>query len=119
QEMAELPGRYSPPGGRLLVALIDRQIAGCAALRPLESDGAPCAEMKRLYVRPGFRGTGLGRALAERIIAEARSAGYRYLRLDSLPRMERAIALYRELGFYEIPRYGDNPVSALCFELIL
>ena len=77
---------------------------------------AEIGEMKRMYVRPAFRGTGLGRELAERLIAEARGAGYKLLRLDSLPRMERAIAMYRGLGFCEIPRYSDNPDGAVCFE---
>ena len=75
--------------------------------------------MKRLYLRPVFRGSGLGRCLVEQIVAEARETGYRFLRLDTLPRMERAIAMYRALGFYEIPRYADNPPSAICFELRL
>jgi GNAT superfamily N-acetyltransferase len=116
REVADLPGRYEPPDGRLLIALVDDQLAGCAALRKL-SPGI--GEMKRLYVRPAFRGTGLGRLLVEQIIAEARSAGFQFLRLDSLPRMERAITLYRAFGFREISPYGDNPASAICFELTL
>jgi GNAT superfamily N-acetyltransferase len=116
REVADLPGRYEPPEGRLLIALVDDRLAGCAALRKL---GPGICEMKRLYVRPAFRGAGLGRLLVEQIIAEARGAGFQFLRLDSLPRMERAMNLYRAFGFREIPRYGDNPESAICFELAL
>lgn len=116
RELAELPGRYASPEGRLLIALAQGVAAGCAGLRRLDAEAA---EMKRLYVRPAFRGSGLGRVLADRVAAEARGSGYRFLRLDSLPRMQRAIALYRALGFEEIPRYGDNPAEAICFELRL
>jgi putative acetyltransferase len=112
REVAELPGRYAP----ILVAFESNQLAGCAALREI-GDGV--GEMKRLYVRPAFQGAGLGRSLVERVIAEAKSAGYRALRLDTLPMMERAIALYRSLAFHEIPRYGNNPPEAICFELEL
>jgi ribosomal protein S18 acetylase RimI-like enzyme len=110
--LAELPGRYAP----VLIAFHADQLAGCAALREI---GDGMGEMKRLYVRPAFQGNGLGRSLVERIIAEAKAAGYRALRLDTLPMMERAIALYHSLGFHEIPRYGDNPPEAICFELPL
>jgi ribosomal protein S18 acetylase RimI-like enzyme len=111
-ELANLPGRYAP----LLLAWEDNQIAACAALREF----APgIGEMKRLYVRPRYRGQGLGRALTERVIEESRAAGYKLLRLDTLPKMQTAIPLYRALGFKEIPRYGDNPASAICFELTL
>jgi putative acetyltransferase len=113
QELAELPGGYAPPEGRLLLAYVEGQLAGCVALRRF---AAQIGEIKRLYVRPAFRGTGLGRELAEQLIGEARRAGYKLLRLDSLPRMERAIAMYRSLGFCEIARYGDNPDGAVCFE---
>ena len=116
RELADLPGRYDPPDGRLLIALADDRLAGCAALRKL---GPGLCEMKRLYVRPAFRGTGFGRSLVEQIMAEARSAGYRFLRLDTLPHMERAIGMYRALGFHEIPPYGNNPASAICFETAL
>jgi putative acetyltransferase len=116
-ELAGLPGAYSPPGGRLLIALDGPHPAGCVALRPLE--GEVC-EMKRLYVRPDYRGTGLGRLLAERIIAEARTAGYRWMRLDTLPSMAAARRLYHELGFREIPPYRYNPVPGTAFlELML
>jgi GNAT superfamily N-acetyltransferase len=94
RELAELPGSYAPPEGRLLLAFVDGRLAGCIALRRL---AAEIGEMKRLYVRPAFRGTGLGRELVSTLIAGARDTGYRLLRLDSLPRMERAIAMYRDL----------------------
>jgi ribosomal protein S18 acetylase RimI-like enzyme len=110
--LAELRGRYAS----LLIAFHAEQLAGCAALRDI---GDGIGEMKRLYVRPDFQGAGLGRSLVERVIAEAKFAGYRALRLDTLPKMERAIALYRSLGFHEIPPYGDNPPEAICFELKL
>ena len=114
QERDGLPGAYAPPRGRLLVAEQDGVIAGCIALRPLE-DGT--AEMKRLYLRPGARGTGLGRRMALTLIAEAEGAGYERLRLDTLPAMSAAIAMYRDLGFREIPPYRHNPVpGALFFE---
>jgi len=118
REMAELPGRYSPPDGALLLAFVAQTFspAGCVALRQI-GDGV--GEMKRLYIRPAFQGSGLGRLLTERIVAEAKANGYRLLRLDTLPKLERAIALYRSLGFREIPPYGDNPPEAICFELPL
>jgi ribosomal protein S18 acetylase RimI-like enzyme len=100
----------------LLLAFVEEQLAGCVALRRF---AAEIGEMKRLYVRPAFRGTGLGRKLAGRLVSEARAAGYKLLRLDSLSRMELAIAMYRGLGFYEIPRYSDNPAGAMCFEVRL
>ena len=116
KELAELPGRYAPPAGRLLLDWQQDRPAACVGLREF----APgVGEMKRLYVRPEFQGRGLGRALAERVIEESRAAGYRLLRLDTLPRMVRAIPLYRALGFREIPRYADNPDTAICFELAL
>lgn len=116
RELAQLPGYYGPPEGRLLLAIIEGQVAGCVALRRF----APgIGEMKRLYVRPEFRGSGTGRVLLERLIAEARDAGYKVLLLDTMPRLERAIAMYRARGFREIPRYGDNPAEAICFELQL
>ncbi len=116
RETEELPGLYAPPDGRLLIAFRGDHLAGCVALCKLN---AGIGEMKRLYVRPGFRHAGLGRLLVARIIEDARAAGYQLLRLDTLPRMERAVALYRTCGFREIPRYGDNPESAICFELVL
>ncbi|HKR83534.1 MAG TPA: GNAT family N-acetyltransferase [Terriglobales bacterium] len=117
-ELSGLPGDYAPPGGRLLLAADSSGVAGCVALHKLECD---ICEMKRLYVRPQFRGKGLGRVLAERMVAEAREIGYKRLRLDTVePVMGGAVALYRKLGFQEIAPYRDNPIEgALYMELML
>jgi ribosomal protein S18 acetylase RimI-like enzyme len=112
QELATLPGRYAPPGGCLLLAYSNREPAGCVGLRGL--DGG-CCEMKRLYVRPGFRRHGGGRLLAEAVITAARLAGYAAMRLDTLSSMEAAIALYRSLGFRPIAPYYDNPSGCAVF----
>jgi putative acetyltransferase len=112
KELASLPGGYGPPQGRLLLALQDGQTAGCIALRPLQPG---VCEMKRLYVRPAFRTNGVGRVLVDRIIQEARQAGYRHMRLDTLPSMTAALALYRRLGFREIEPYYENPVEGAVF----
>ena len=107
QELADLPGDYAPPAGRLLLAEYDAQLAGCVALHKLDS--AIC-EMKRLYLRPQFRGNGLGRLLPEKIIAEARQIGYQRMRLDSVePVMKDAVAMYRRFGFKDIAAYRPNP----------
>ena len=118
KELAGLPGDYAPPDGRLFLAEQDGQLAGCGALHRLD---ATSAEMKRLYVRSGFRGLGLGRRLAERILAEARSIGYLRVRLDTVAgTMDDAIALYRRMGFREIEPYRANPMAgALYMEMDL
>lgn len=130
EELAELPGAYAPPRGRILLAIVaehrqpretaaldDKQVAGCVALRPIGND---VCEMKRLFVRPDHRGAGLGRELAMAIVDAARTVGYRAMRLDTLNTMTPAIALYRSLGFSEIPPYYHNPISsAVYFELAL
>ena len=118
KELAELPGEYAPPGGRLLLAMMGGEAVGCVALHRI--DGETC-EMKRLYLCPRFRGGGAGRMLAERLIAEAVTIGYKKMRLDSVAgTMDAAISLYRRLGFRQIPPYRANPVpGALYMELSL
>jgi putative acetyltransferase len=117
RELAGLPGGYAPPAGRLILARQEEQVLGFVGLRKFS--GKIC-EMKRLYVRPGFRGKGIGRGLARAVIAEAREIGYRRMRLDTLPWMDGAIALYRSLGFKEIESYRHNPIEGARFmELVL
>jgi len=118
EELAGLPGDYAPPPGRLLLAEYEGELAGCIALRPKESG---ICEMKRLFLRPQFRGESLGRILAERVIAEARKIGYKRMRLDTVePVMKDAVAMYRKLGFEEIAPYCENPIAgALYMELEL
>jgi ribosomal protein S18 acetylase RimI-like enzyme len=107
QELAELPGQYAPPKGRMLLAMDEGVPAGCVALR--ESSPGVC-EMKRLYVRPRFRSRGVGRRLAESIVREAREAGYKAMRLDTVPWMKEAIAMYESMGFRDIEPYRPNPM---------
>lgn len=111
-ELAALPGDYAPPTGCILLARIDAEPAGCVALRKIDAD---TCEMKRLWVRRSFSGRKLGRGLAEAVIAEAARMGYQRMRLDTMPQMVEAIALYRSLGFREIPPYRFNPVPGTLF----
>jgi putative acetyltransferase len=117
-ELAGLPGDYAPPEGRLLLAEYEARLAGCVALHKLEPG---ICEMKRLYLRPQFRGKGLGRALADRMITEACLIGYQRMRLDTVePVMPDAVAMYRKIGFHEIAPYRRNPIAgALYMELQL
>lgn len=114
EELAGLPGRYAPPRGALLLAMAGEEAAGCIALRPFR-DSAAIGEMKRLFVRPHFRGSGLGRRLALAILAEARRIGYERMRLDTLPVQREAHRLYESLGFYDIEPYSDFPVAGSRF----
>jgi ribosomal protein S18 acetylase RimI-like enzyme len=118
EELKNLPGTYGPPEGRLLLARREGHAAGCIALRPIQPG---ICEMKRLYVRPGDRGRSLGRILVERLVAEARSLGYKRMRLDTIESaMKDAIALYRRIGFREIAPYSTIPIeTALWMELLL
>ena len=111
-ELAQLPGDYASPRGRLYLARDGQRSAGCVALR---AQGERDGELKRLYVRPAFRGAGMGRALAMRAIGAARAIGYRRLLLDTLPAMDAAQQLYAALGFREIAPYTHNPVAGARF----
>jgi putative acetyltransferase len=112
EELATLPGAYAPPKGRLLLATIDGAPAGTAAFRPLTEQSC---EAKRLYVQPGHRGLGLGRALLNRLITEARGAGYREMYGDTLTSMTSALQMYFRFGFSEVPPYSANPTPGAIF----
>ena len=113
QELATLPGKYAPPHGSLLLAKDGEKAIGCVALRPMDQPGI--CEMKRLYVQPTYRGTGLGRQLAVRILEEAKTRGYTIMRLDTLDKLKAAIQLYKELGFVEITAYYHNPLPNVVY----
>ena len=110
EELAALPGDYAPPDGCLFLAQIGGANAGCVALRKIDDDGC---EMKRLYVEPAFRGHGIGIGLIHKIIERGQSLNYQYMRLDTLPSMQKAIALYESLGFKDIGAYRHNPVAGV------
>jgi len=117
EELAGLPGKYAPPRGTILLAMLGGKAVGCAALRPigarapdgLAPDPEPLCEMKRLYVRPTSRGLGIGARLCRRLIADAKGIGYAMMKLDTEPRLPEALALYGRLGFRPIPRYNADP----------
>lgn len=118
EELSGLPGGYAPPEGRLLLAEYEGELAGCVGLRKLE---AGVCEMRRLYLRPSFRGKGLGRILADYLISEARKIGYQQMRLGTVePKMKRALEMYRSMGFHVIQPYRANPLKdAVYMELEL
>ena len=118
EELAHLEGKYGPPGGKLILARGDGEAAGCIALKQMDEPGR--CELKRLYVRPAFRGRGLGRELTEAIIAAARELGYKEMLLDTLPFLQSAQRIYRAAGFREIEKYNDSPMDdATYMKLIL
>jgi len=112
EELAELPGKYAPPGGGLWLAVDGQDVAGCVALRRIDADRC---EIKRLFVRSNQRGSGLGRRLAEHVLAAAKEFGYRHILLDTLPTMTAAIAMYRALGFADVKPYCHNPVPGALY----
>ncbi len=112
EELRDVEAKYGPPGGRMYVAMVDGQIAGCVALARTDDD---YCEIKRLYVRPEFRGRHISRILCDRVIGDARAIGYQYMRLDTFPFMKDAIRLYEKYGFACIPRYNDNPAENAVF----
>lgn len=117
EELSSLPGKYSPPSGRLYLAFFDKKLVGCVAMRPFKENQC---EMKRLYVRPAFRGQNIGRILAEKIIKDAQKMGYKQMLLDTLTTMTPAIKLYSSLGFKDYKPYCFNPICGavyMCLDL--
>lgn len=112
EEIHTLPGKYALPKGRLYIAVCDDDLAGCIALRPLDEK---CCEMKRLFVRPQFRGLKIGRLLIDTIIAEAKNMQYEYMVLDSLPSLEKAVSIYKSMGFCETEPYYNNPIPGAVY----
>ncbi|MBZ5622566.1 MAG: GNAT family N-acetyltransferase [Acidobacteriia bacterium] len=112
EEVSGLPGKYAPPGGRLAMALMEGEPAGCAALRQVDVERC---EAKRLYVRPKFRGCGLGRALLDWVIGEARGMGYREMVADTMPVMAQALEMYGRMGFERTDAYAENPTPGAIF----
>ncbi len=112
REVAHLEEKYGPPEGRLYLALWDGALAGCIGMKRIDDERA---EMKRLYVRPAYRGKKIGDALIERILADAKAAGYQRMLLDTLPFLGAALHLYRRHGFYEVPCYNDSPMNTSVF----
>ena len=117
KELAALPGEYAPPNGCLILAVADSKPCGCVALHKLEES---ICEMKRLYIKPKYRGKGFGKLLVNAVIDEAKKIGYTKMRLDTVPQMKEAINLYRQIGFKEIEPYRENPIDgALYMEMDL
>ncbi|MBQ5786651.1 MAG: GNAT family N-acetyltransferase [Oscillospiraceae bacterium] len=112
EEILHLEEKYGPPKGQIYLVFVDGELAGCVGMKPSDDSHA---ELKRLYVRPAFRGRNLGETLTRRIMDDARKAGYRYLRLDTLPGLKNALKLYRRLGFREIDPYYDCLVPGTIF----
>jgi ribosomal protein S18 acetylase RimI-like enzyme len=112
KELAELPGEYSTPHGCLLLAFYENDPVGCVALRKIDDD---YCEMKRLYVKPEYRGKRIGKALVRKLISEACQKGYKFMRLDNHPWMKEAESLYKSVGFEEIGAYRFNPIEGVKF----
>ncbi len=116
KELAGLPGDYAPPRGRLLLAHVDGELAGCVALHGISATEDGAGEIKRLFVRPEFRGQKIGKRLLDSVLDAARTVGYRRLLLDTVAgKMDTAIAMYREYGFREVPSYRPNPVEGVIY----